>query len=91
MHDLFMGHIAVGEDDLVDILGSAEFFELRFVDNRNSVRIQGAGQGRGIAPPGNARDLARREGDHPGSRVFAVHDIEIVKVASGCPQEDNPA
>ena len=90
MHDLFVGDIAVGEDNLVDILGSAEFFELSFVDNGNPVWIQRSSQCGGIATAGYARDLGRREGDHLGFRVFTVHDIEIVEVAAGRPEQDNP-
>jgi hypothetical protein len=40
MHDLLMRHIAVGEDDFVDVLGTAESIEFRFVDNSDAVGIR---------------------------------------------------
>jgi hypothetical protein len=90
VHDRRVGHVAVGEDHVVDPLLAAQRFQLRFRHDRDSVGIARPGQGGRIAPLGNARDLRRGEGDDPGVRIVAINQVEIMEVPSRRTHDHGP-
>ena len=91
MHHVLMRHVAIGKHDLDRRMGAAKRFELALLDDRDAVRVERARERGGIAPAGNARDLRRRECHHLRRRVVAIHDIEVVEVASGRSDDDDTA
>jgi hypothetical protein len=91
MHDLFVPDVAVGEDDLIDLVRPAQAFELGLLEDRDSAGIIATGERGRIAPAGNAGNLRRREGDHLACRVVAIDDIEIMKIPSRSPDDDDAA
>ncbi len=87
VHDVLVGHVAVGEDDPVDLLGREDPVELVLRDDRDARRVERTGELRRVATPGDAGDLGRREGDDLDARVVAVDDVEVVEVAPGGPHD----
>jgi hypothetical protein len=85
-----MGHVAVGEDHVMDALPPAKRLQFRLVHDRDALRIEASGEGRGIPAPADARDLGGGEGDDLDGRIVPVGDIEVVKVAPGRPQDHDP-
>src|SRR5574343_865729 len=83
MHDLDVRQVAVGEDDLFDLMGVAKGLKLAFVRDGDAVRVAGAGELRRVGAPGDACDLSRGESDDLDGRIVAIDCVEIVKVASG--------
>jgi hypothetical protein len=85
-----MGHVAVGEDHVMDALPAAEGVDIGLVHDRDALRIEPPGEGRGVPPPADARDLGGGEGDDLDGRIVPVDDVEVVKVAPGRPQDHDP-
>jgi hypothetical protein len=83
VHDRGVVHIAVGEDDLVDLPLAADAAELCLIVDGDAVRIARTCQGRRITPAGDAGDLRGREGHDVVCWVVAEGDVEIVEVAAG--------
>ena len=89
MHHVLVGHVRVGEHNLLDVVLADEIFELGLRANRNAVRIELTGQQRGVDAPCDVRDLRRREGEHVVLLAAAVDDVEIVEVPPGRTRDDN--
>ena len=91
MHHLFVRHIAIGEDHLIDRLGAADVLERAFILDGDAIGIEFAGQRRRITPPGDAGDLRGGEGDHPHRGIIAIDHIEIVEIAPGGAEDQDAA
>jgi hypothetical protein len=89
VHHVLVGHIRVGEDDLVDVVLADQVAELVLGVDRDSVGVELAGEERGIDAPRDVRDLRRSERDDLVVLVPAVDDVEVVEVAAGgaCDQD----
>lgn len=82
MHDGFVRDIAVGENNLIDLIGRDQRLEFLLGVNRDALRIQGASQLRRIATPRNVRNLRCGEGDDSILRTVAIHHVEVVEIAA---------
>ena len=91
MHHVLVGDIAIGKHDLVHGLGAAQRFQLRFLDDGNAARIERTGKRSRINSAGDARDLRRSERHNFSCGVVAVDHIEIMKIAAGGADDDDPA
>ena len=90
MHDRLMRHVAIGEDDLVDVPGTAEPVEFRFIDNRDAVGIQSTSELGRISPPRNSGYLGRGKGDNLAHWVIAIDHVEVVEIATRSAEDDEP-
>jgi hypothetical protein len=88
MHHVLVGDVAIGENDLIDGMSAAQFFELRLFDDRNAFRIKPTGKRRWITPIIDTDDLSRSEGDDFNGRIVAVDDIEIMEISSRSTHDD---
>jgi hypothetical protein len=86
-----MGHVAVGEHDLVDLLFAADLFQPAILQDWDALRIGRAGQGRWIAAAGDARNLCRGKGDDLISRIVAQDHVEVVEVPASRSHDEAPA
>ena len=66
VHNVFVRHVAIGEDDLFDLLVADQTFQFFFFIDGDAFRVQRSGQLGGITPPADAGDLCRGEGDDLG-------------------------
>ena len=88
VHDVLVGHVAVGEDHEVDLLVGEQVLQLGLGHDLNAVRIERPGQLHGIAAPGDARNLSGRGKRHDlDARVVAVDDVEVMEVAPSGPHD----
>jgi len=91
MHDVFMGHVAIGKHHLVDLSGPAQCLQLGFVDDRHAIGVELARELRRIMAPGNPRDLSRCERDNFDRWIVAIDDVKVMKVAAcGSQDHDTP-
>ena len=91
LYDLFMRDVAIGEYDVIDLQAGNQRRQLRFRKNVYAIGIERACQGGWISPFGNSRDLRSSKRDHLVCRIMSVHDVEVVKVATGRAHDQNPA
>ncbi len=89
VHHVLVGHVGVREDDLVHLVLANQVCELGLGSDRDPVRVEVTGQEWGIDAAGDVRNLCRREGNDVVVLAAAVHDVEIVKVASGRTCDEN--
>jgi hypothetical protein len=90
MHDRRVRDIAVGEHHLVHALTDADRLQLHLVDDGDAVRVSRSRQrGRvaAVAQPGN---LGLGERDHAHLGVVTVDHVEVVEVAAGRAEDDDP-
>ena len=90
MHDVHMGHIAIGKHHLVNLSGSAQCLQLGFVDDRHAIGVEPACEFRRVMAPGNPRDLCRRERDNFDRWIVAIDDVKVMKVAACSTQDHDP-
>jgi hypothetical protein len=89
VHDVDVGDVGVGEDDLVDALRGDECCELALVADGQPVRIEWTGELGRIAAARDAGDLGGCEGDDLRGGIVAVDRVEDVEVAaSGAEDQD---
>jgi hypothetical protein len=91
VHHGLVGEITVGENYFVDAAGLDQLLELALRVDRNALRVTRAGQRRGVAAPRDVRDLGGGEGHHLHSGVVPEGDVEVVEVAPGRAQDQDPA
>ncbi len=92
MHHGLVADVAVGEDDGVDVLVPDDRLEIRLGPIGMPSSYSGPTSSGGYRAIGNPRDLRRGEGDDLHTRIVAVHDVEVVKVAPGrAHDDDSPA
>jgi len=65
-----------------------DVLEIRFGQNRDALRIQRAGQRRGVLPVVDVRNLRGGEGDDVVAGIAAIDDVEIVEIAPGGAHDD---
>jgi hypothetical protein len=80
VHDVLVGHVGVGEHDLVDVLAPDELWQLVLGKDPDAVRVALAGERRRVDAAVDVRDLRRREGDDLDVLPAAVDDVEVVEV-----------
>ena len=91
MHDVLVGHVGVREHDGVDLVLAHELLERRLRQDRNSLRIQRPGQFGRVAAPVDVRNLRGGKRDDVKLGTVAVHEVEVVKVPTGCScDQDSP-
>src|ERR1035441_5513111 len=89
VHDLRVRHVRVREDAEVDILAADQALELVLGDDGDTVRVERSGEGCGIAPSVDARDLRRGEGDDPAVGLVPENRVEVVEIAARRAQDDD--
>ena len=89
VHDVLVGDVAVGEMDVVDLVGGDELVELGLGVDRDALGIELAGQGRGILAAFDVRDLGGGEGDDLVVGIVAEEGVEVVEVAPGGAHDDD--
>ncbi len=86
-----MRDVAVGEQDLVNVLVTKQPRQVGLRDDRDAVGIAGAGEfGREPAAV-DAGNLRGGEGDDLDGRIVAQRDEEVVEVAPGRAHDDRSA
>ena len=89
MHHVLVGHVAVGEHDLLHAVLLDQLRHLRLVVDRDALGVQPAGQLGRVLAVVDVRDLRRREGDDLVRFVVAEVRVEVVEVpARGAHDED---
>ena len=83
VHDVFVGHVAIGEDDAIDALLANQARQVALGVDGDAIGVERARQAGGVAPVGNTGDLGGGEGDHLVGGVGAENHVEIVEVATG--------
>jgi hypothetical protein len=81
VHHELVGHVAVCEDDPVDLLAREDPFELRLRDDVDAVRVERTRELRRVAPAIDPGNLGRRERDDLDVGVVSVHDVEVMEIA----------
>ena len=89
MHQVDVRDVAVGKDDLVDVLVTDQLLQRVLRMNRNAVRIACARECGGIAPAGDPGDLRRSEANHIAVGAVAKVRVEHVEVAAGRAQDED--
>ena len=89
MHHVLVRHVGVGEDHFVYVLLPDDLLELVLWTDRNPVWVTRPGQLGRIHAALDIRDLRGREGDDRVLGPSAKEDVEVVKVAAGCPDDDD--
>ena len=84
-------HIRIGENSLVHAVRSDQPFEVLLSFDGNPVGIVRPRQLGGVAPAVDLGNLGRGEGDHLHPRILSKNHVEIVKVASRCPENKYPS
>ncbi len=82
MHDMLVGDVRVGEDDLIDVSLRDQSGELVLGQDRNPVGISRPRERGRVGPVGDPGDLRRREGDDLDLGIVAIDDVEVVEVAA---------
>jgi hypothetical protein len=90
MHHLLVRHIAVGEDDFVDVFPLDQVLDLGLGQDGDAIRVERTGQLGRIAAPGDVGDLRRGEGHHLAGRIAPEHPVEVVEVPTGSAQDHHP-
>jgi len=83
VHHELVGHVAVGEDDPVDLLAGEDLLQLGLRDDVDAVRVERPGELRRVPTVIDPGNLGGREGDNLDAGVVAVDDVEVVEVAPG--------
>ena len=86
VHHVLVGHVGIGEDDLVDALVADQGGELVLRPDRDALRVEVACQLGGIDATVDVRDLRRRERDDLVLLTASVNEVEVVEVAAGGPR-----
>jgi hypothetical protein len=89
VHHALVGHVGIGEDDLVDLVLADKLLEGRLGQDRDSLRVQRPRQLGGVETPVDVRNLRRREGDDVVLLPAAVDDVEVVEVAARGPGDQH--
>ncbi|WP_198376004.1 hypothetical protein [Neoroseomonas rubea] len=88
---MHLRHVAVGEQHLVDVAARQQRGQFRLVVDWYAIRIEWAGEGGRVAPPRDARDLRRGEGDAVPRWILAEQRVEDVEVAPRRAKDDRAA
>ena len=87
MHDLLVGHIAVGEHDDVDVEVPDQALEVFLGLDRNAVGISRTGQLSRIRTSLDIGNLRGGEGDDVEVVVVPEVRIEVMKIPAGCAED----
>jgi hypothetical protein len=90
VHERFMGDITVRKDDPLNMLGPDQAIEILFPMDRDTGRIQGAGQRRGIDPVVNVWNLRGGEPHDPIVRIAAKQHVEVMEIPPGGSHDQYP-
>src|SRR5688572_12748589 len=84
-----MRYIAVGKDDLVNVVLLDQREEFLFFMDGDSVGIKITGQLRRIPPVGDIRDLSCSESNNFYGGIFPEQNVKIMKITSGSSHDKN--
>jgi len=90
VHDGLVGHVAVGEDDLIGPEVAHEPRQVGLGMDGDALGITRPRQLRRIAAALDVRDLGGGEGHHLGAGVVAEDRVEVVEVAARGSHDDDP-
>ena len=90
MHQVLMRNIAVGKHHNIDGVLVDQVFQLRLLDNGNAIRVKRPGQWGRVAPVGDIGDLGGGKGHHAELGTVAKQHVEVVEIAPGGAQDQNP-
>src|SRR3989304_4760643 len=89
VHDVEVGDVAVGEDDLVDAARPDQVLPALLREDGDAGGVERPGELRRVGAAGDVGDLRRREADDlVGGRV-AEDDVEVVEIAAGGAQDED--
>ncbi len=88
VHQVGVCDVAVGEEDVVDIVRGDEVGKLALRVDRDAIGVTRARQHRRERPVVDAGNLSGREGDDVDRRVLLQRDQEVVEVATGGSHDD---
>jgi hypothetical protein len=86
VHHVLVGHVGIGEDDLVDALVADEVGEVFLGPDRDALWVEIACQLGGIDAAVDVRDLRRGERDDLVLLTAPIDEVEVVEVAAGGPR-----
>jgi len=89
VHHELVGHVAVGENDPVDLLAGEDSLELGLRHDVDAVGVERPGERRRVAPVIDPGDLGGRERDDLDAWVVSIDDVEVVEVAPRRAHDDN--
>ena len=89
VHDVFMGDVAVGEVDVVDLVLGDEGVHLGFRVDGDALGIQLPRERRGILAALDVGDLGGRERHDPIFGVVPEISVEVVEIPSGGSQDEH--
>lgn len=90
MHDRRVRDIAVGEHHPVHALAQAERLQLRLIDDRDAVRVPRSRERARVASIAEPGNLGLGERDHVHLWVVTVDHVEVMEVAAGRAEDDDP-
>jgi hypothetical protein len=90
MHDVLMRDIAIRENTAINPLITDKFGQDLLVLNGNPVRVEGTGQFSRVTATVDFWDLSSREGHYLIIPVVSKDTIEVMKIASGSADNDDP-
>jgi hypothetical protein len=88
MHYRRVLHVAIGENDSVDITIANDPLHLLLFQDRDPFRVLRARQLGWIATVGYVGYLSRGESDYPELSVVTKHDVEVVKIPASSAQNE---
>jgi hypothetical protein len=91
MHHVLVRYIAIGENNLIDMMRSAKLFKVCLGDNFDSIGIKWSRQRCRIPPTSNAGNLRGGECNDIGRSIATVHHVEVVEVSPCRPGNNNSA
>jgi hypothetical protein len=91
VHHVLVGHVGVGEHDLVDVVLAHQLLELGLRVDGDPGGIEMSCELRRIAAAVDVRDLRRRERDDFVLLTAAVDEVEVVEVAARGADDHEPS
>ena len=89
MHDVLVGYVAVGKDDLLHAFAANQIGNVGLVIDGYALRIARAGQFGRIDAPRDVGNLGGSERDYLVRWVVTEVDVKVVKVAPRCAHDDH--
>src|SRR5581483_6220820 len=85
-----VGDVAVGEDDMINLVAADQRLQFLFRIDGNAVWITRAAENRRVSPVGDPWNLRGGKSHHLIVGVVTEIGVECVKVATGCSQDQDP-
>jgi hypothetical protein len=85
MHDVLVGHVGIGKNQVVHVVLSDKLFQTRFGKDGDAICVIRSRQFWGIASTRDVRDLSRGETYYTKILVVPIEYVEVVKISPGRP------